>query len=77
MGPKRRARSRLDPSPGKEPQLYETPLPAGNGPSCERALLYLAVSVGVLGRYALDVILFKKRDRVAEEKREWLKIPAA
>ena len=25
------------------------------------------------GRYALDAMLFKKRDRVAEEKREWLK----
>ena len=54
---------------------------AGQGPSYERALFYLAASVGLLvlgpGRYALDATLLRKRDWVAEEKREWLKIPAA
>ncbi len=29
------------------------------------------------GRYSLDAMLFKRRDWVAEEKKEWLKIPAA
>jgi len=51
------------------------------GPSYERALVYLAISIAVMlvgpGRFALDTMLFKKRDWVVEEKREWLKIPAA
>ncbi len=54
---------------------------AGNGPSYERALVYLAVSVAVMlvgpGRFALDAMLFKGTDWVAEEKKEWLKISAA
>jgi putative oxidoreductase len=55
---------------------------AGAGASSyERALVYLAVSVGLMvlgpGRFAFDAMLFKRKDRVAEEKREWLKIPAA
>ena len=56
-------------------------IPAGNGPSYEKALVYLAVSVAVMligpGRFSLDGMLFKRRDWVAEEKKEWLKIPAA
>jgi uncharacterized membrane protein YphA (DoxX/SURF4 family) len=52
-----------------------------NASSYERALVYLAVSLGLMvlgpGRFAFDTMLFKKRDRVVEEKKEWLKIPAA
>ncbi len=47
----------------------------------ERALIYLAVSVAMMligpGRFSLDAMLFKRRDWAAEEKKEWLKIPAA
>jgi putative oxidoreductase len=54
---------------------------AGNGPSYERAPVYLAMSVGLMvlgsGRFAFDTMLFRRRDWVAEEKKEWLKIPAA
>jgi putative oxidoreductase len=48
--------------------------------SYERALVSLAVSFAVLligpGRFALDAMLFRTRDWVAEEKKDWLKIPA-
>ncbi len=50
-------------------------------PAYEPALVYFAVAITVMlvgpGRFSLDAALFKKRDWVAEEKKEWLKIPAA
>jgi hypothetical protein len=57
-------------------------VPTSNTRLYERALVYLAASVGLMllvgpGRYACDAMLFKRRDWVVEEKKEWLKIPAA
>ncbi len=50
-------------------------------PAYEPALVYFAVAITVMlvgpGRISLDAALFKKRDWVPEEKKEWLKIPAA
>ena len=63
--------------PHGDPFIPET----ATGPAYERALVYLAVSVGLMllgpGRFALDAMLMKRRDWVAEEKKEWLKISAA
>jgi hypothetical protein len=56
-------------------------VPTSNTRHYERALVYLAVSVGLMllgpGRYAFVARLFKRRDGVVEEKKEWLKISAA
>ena len=50
-------------------------------PSYEPALVYFAMAFGFMvlgpGRFSLDAMLFKPRDWVVEEKKEWLKIPAA
>ena len=63
--------------PHGDPFVAET----ATGPAYERALVYLAVSVGLMvlgpGRFSLDAMLLKSRDWVVEEKKEWLKISAA
>ena len=88
-------RSRLDPrfipergwhsiceSQGAGPHLcWLVHRPDGDRTPKERAIVYLAVSFGVMllgpGRYSQDTMFFGRRDWVAEEKKEWLKIPAA
>jgi hypothetical protein len=60
--------------PGSQPPRQALPVPTSKRRHYERALVYLAASVGLMllgpGRYAFVAMLFKRRDGLVEEKKE-------